>query len=132
MQIGELISRARGAKGLDQKELADLVGVHHKTISKWERGLAHPRGKMAVLEDVLGVRLVNRAPAARQDAKPADLSNPQLVARVMGDLAELTRRLPPEVDVIDAETVLRNGWSATRRSDLAAEDSDRETGAAGK
>lgn len=34
--IGQFISQLRKQKGMTQKELADIVGVSDKTISKWE------------------------------------------------------------------------------------------------
>ena len=38
IQIGTLISRLRREQGLTQKELASLLGVSDKAVSKWERG----------------------------------------------------------------------------------------------
>ncbi|RDU22940.1 helix-turn-helix domain-containing protein [Anaerosacchariphilus polymeriproducens] len=42
MKIGNLIIQCRKEKNLTQKELADLLHVSDKTISKWERGLGCP------------------------------------------------------------------------------------------
>ena len=42
MNIGDKISRERKAKGLSQKELASLLNVSDKLISKWESGRATP------------------------------------------------------------------------------------------
>ena len=36
--IGKFIQEVRKEKGLTQKELADLICVSDKTISKWENG----------------------------------------------------------------------------------------------
>lgn len=37
-----LVSKVRKSMGLTQAQLAQLLGVHHLTISKWERGLLEP------------------------------------------------------------------------------------------
>jgi transcriptional regulator with XRE-family HTH domain len=122
MQMSDLIRQARRTKDLTQEELGELVGVHHKTVGKWERGVAHPRGKLPKLEQVLGVKLVNRPQDVTRVrvADPATLSNAELVSALLGYTAEMARRLPPEPfeGVIDPETILREGWSATRESDL--------------
>ena len=50
------IYNLRTAKGLSQKELADLVGVSDKAVSKWENGKAVPRLKtVEKAAEVLGV-----------------------------------------------------------------------------
>lgn len=41
-KIGQFIARLRRDKSLTQKELATLIGVTDKAISKWERGLGCP------------------------------------------------------------------------------------------
>lgn len=41
-RIGNLISKIRKEKNLTQRELADILGVSHKTISKWECGSGFP------------------------------------------------------------------------------------------
>jgi DNA-binding XRE family transcriptional regulator len=37
--LGKAIARAREDAGLEQEELAEMVGVHGKTISRWERSV---------------------------------------------------------------------------------------------
>ena len=41
-KTGKLIKRLRLEKGLTQKELALMINVSDKAVSKWERGLACP------------------------------------------------------------------------------------------
>lgn len=41
-RIGMLISKCRKEKNLTQKELAILLGVSDKSVSKWERGICLP------------------------------------------------------------------------------------------
>ncbi len=40
--IGETISTLRKEKGLTQKELADMLNITDKAVSKWERDIACP------------------------------------------------------------------------------------------
>ena len=40
IRTGALISALRREHGLTQKELASLLGVSDKAVSKWERGVS--------------------------------------------------------------------------------------------
>lgn len=40
--MGEIISSLRKEKGMTQKDLAELMGVTDKAVSKWERNLSCP------------------------------------------------------------------------------------------
>ena len=39
LQIGNIIARARRARELTQKNLADMLGVSAAAVSKWETGV---------------------------------------------------------------------------------------------
>ena len=55
-KIGSLILRLRKEKNLTQKQLAELIDVSDKTISKWERGLGCPDVSLLNrLSEVLGI-----------------------------------------------------------------------------
>ena len=41
-EVGGLIKKLRTAEGMTQKQLADMLGVSDKAVSKWERGLGCP------------------------------------------------------------------------------------------
>ena len=41
-KLGELIYDLRKEKNMTQKQVADLMNISDKTISKWERGLGYP------------------------------------------------------------------------------------------
>lgn len=41
-KVGALLLRLRKEKGMTQKQIADLMNISDKTISKWERGLGCP------------------------------------------------------------------------------------------
>lgn len=38
---GQTIKNLREKKGLTQKQLADILSVSGKTVSKWETGVSH-------------------------------------------------------------------------------------------
>lgn len=54
---GTQIKDARKAKGLTQKQLAELLGCSHTTVSKYEQGEIEnmPRPRMKLLAEILGV-----------------------------------------------------------------------------
>ena len=43
-----MIRKLRRAKDITQRELAELLGVDRTAISKWEQGVALPRGKTLI------------------------------------------------------------------------------------
>lgn len=54
-KIGDYISTLRKSKNLTQKELADLLGITDKAVSKWERGAGYPDiSLLKPLADLLG------------------------------------------------------------------------------
>ena len=56
--ISRNISRLRRKMGLTQTELADMLYVSNKTVSKWERGAGYPETPQLVrLADLFGVSL---------------------------------------------------------------------------
>lgn len=58
--IGEKISKCRKEKGLTQKELADMLHVTDKTVSKWETGVNFPDiAIMEKLADALDIRVTD-------------------------------------------------------------------------
>ena len=53
---GKLLCDLRKAKGLTQKQVADILGVSPKTVSKWETGHGFPDvSTVSALADILGV-----------------------------------------------------------------------------
>ena len=55
LEVGGRIKRARLAAGLEQKDLAELIGVTDKSISNWEIGLFSPHRSIGALSAALGV-----------------------------------------------------------------------------
>lgn len=57
-KIGQLIYRLRKEKDMTQKQIADLMNISDKTISKWERGLGCPDvSLLPELSQILGVNI---------------------------------------------------------------------------
>ncbi len=53
---GQLLCSLRKSKGLTQKQVADILGVVPKTVSKWETGHGFPDiSAVSALADILGV-----------------------------------------------------------------------------
>lgn len=56
IQTGKFISELRKQKGLTQQQLADMLNLSNKTISKWESGSGCPDiSNLPILADALGV-----------------------------------------------------------------------------
>ena len=47
-KIGAFIAKCRKEKNMTQKELAELIGVSDKSISKWERGINLPDSSLII------------------------------------------------------------------------------------
>lgn len=59
-KVGKLIFSLRKEKDMTQKQVADLLNVSDKTISKWERGLGCPDVSLLnELANVLGINIDN-------------------------------------------------------------------------
>lgn len=83
-KIGKLIAKLRNDKGLTQQDLADLVGVGFRTVSKWERGINLPDiGNINELSKIFGV------------------TNDEILK---GELKEETVEEPIEEEINDKET----------------------------
>ena len=60
IKTGGLIKDIRRQKGYTQKQLADMLGISDKTVSKWERGCGMPDVSLwQDLSEVLGVNIEN-------------------------------------------------------------------------
>lgn len=54
--MGEIISTLRKERGMTQKELADMLSITDKAVSKWERDLACPDTQtIPKLAEILGI-----------------------------------------------------------------------------
>lgn len=65
---GQFITELRKEKGLTQKQLADLLNVTDKAVSKWERGLSFPDISMLEpISQVLDVSVMELLAGKRRD-----------------------------------------------------------------
>jgi len=56
--LGDMIKEARKAKKLTQKQLADMIGAKHSSISDWENNLHRPSiNLIPEIGEVLGVKV---------------------------------------------------------------------------
>ena len=71
IKIGKLIADLRKSKGMTQKNLADMLGVLNKTVSKWECGLGCPDlSYWSDLSAILGVDMVQMMEGEITSNKP--------------------------------------------------------------
>lgn len=54
--MGEIISTLRKEKGMTQKDLADMLNITDKAVSKWERNIAFPdTATIPKVAEILGI-----------------------------------------------------------------------------
>ena len=85
--MGEMISALRKEKGMTQRELAQLLHMTDKAVSKWERGAACPDTQtIPRLAEILGISIEEL-----MTAKPA----PEISRKGAGRLVNLILRAIP-------------------------------------
>ena len=52
-RIGQFIAQLRKEKNMTQKDLAELLHITDKAVSKWERGLSYP--DITLLTSIAGI-----------------------------------------------------------------------------
>ena len=56
IKIGRFIAECRKQKNLSQLQLADMLNITDKAVSKWERGISRPSSSiMLELCEILGI-----------------------------------------------------------------------------
>lgn len=105
MVFAEILKRLRQERNLSQQELADLIGVHVRQISKYEMGTSLPTleriRRMAEVLDVSADELVFGSTKRRKG--PDSIKNPVLAERLRR-LEEMVSRdeLRSVIDLLDA------------------------------
>ena len=83
---GEMISTRRKEKNMTQKDLADLLNITDKAVSKWERNVACPDTqllpKLAEILDVSVEELLSGKPAQPSGHKGAEFIVPLILKAV--------------------------------------------------
>lgn len=91
---GIRIRDARKAKGLTQKQLADLLGCSHTTVSKYEQGEIEnmPQPRMKLLSEILDVSPIVLFDFAEIKKEPA--TEDDELSAVKMQLVEWIRNMP--------------------------------------
>ncbi len=94
IQFGAFVAQLRKEKGLTQKELADLLNVTDKAVSKWETSKGFPDVKLLEpLAQALGVSLVELMRGKRQEAETLTVAEAgAVVSQAMGQSEKTTAR----------------------------------------
>lgn len=123
--LGARIRRARELARLSQEDLAKAVGASVRAISDWENDKHHPRNRLGVLEEVLGVDLGDE-PEEPELPTPEDLDGLREHAReVLGPRAAVA------LDAIDralADELRPNGGRGEGAAGDAAGSARRQAG----
>ena len=94
LQFGAFVAQLRKERGMTQKELADILHVTDKAVSKWETGKGFPDMKLLEpLARALGVSLVElmRGERLESDALPVAEAE-QVVSQAMNRSQQTTAR----------------------------------------
>jgi len=94
IQFGAFVAQLRKERGLTQKELADLLNVTDKAVSKWETGKGFPDVKLLEpLAQALGVSLVELMQGRRQETETLTVAEAgAVVSQAMGQSEKTTAR----------------------------------------
>lgn len=90
--VGQRIREARRGLELTQDDLAEVVGVHKRTIENWERGKTKPFDRIEDLADALGVSilwLLHGIDPATPQPSDAGAALREMVEETQQELAEL-------------------------------------------
>jgi len=98
VDIGQAIRLARQRQHMTQAALARRIGVHPKTVGKWENEGQVPAQHFGALEEVLGIQLINREPLATSPTELSQMTYSELLNLLMRITAELARRGEPASD----------------------------------
>lgn len=95
-KFGAFIAMLRKERGLTQRQLADMLGVTDKAVSKWERGIGFPDIKIIQpLADALGVSVLEIMQSRRAEEQVSAEGACQAVTNVIEEAVhqrEIERR----------------------------------------
>jgi len=98
-KFGAFVAQLRKEKGLMQKELAEMLYVSDKAVSKWERGLSIPDVAILVpLAEILGVTVTELLECRRlpKDAPMDSRQAEEIVKKVIGLSEEEQQKYRPD------------------------------------
>lgn len=120
--VGQRIREARRGLDLTQDDLAEIVGVHKRTIENWERGQTKPFDRIDDLAEGLGVSIVWLLHGIDPSTPPAEGGRTQIL--------EQGRENAERIDAMaEAVAQLREDISAVLRllEDPGTRESDRRS-----
>ena len=90
--IGSFLAALRKAKGLTQRELAEMLNVSDKAVSRWERDESYPDLTMIpVLAEIFGVSCDELLRGARINSEEQQAGQQQKTEKQIGYLVERVR-----------------------------------------
>ena len=94
IQIGKFIQAMRHEQNLTQLQLADLLEISPKTVSKWETGKGLPEvGLMLPLCNALGITVNELLSGQRLDHETYKLKAEENLMKIMNEKQENQRRI---------------------------------------
>lgn len=105
---GQQIRDARERASLTQEQLAQLVGVTHRTVGNWERGASVPRNRLAKVREVL-------PHIDDQDDRNVDLRSAS-DAEVLAEIARRFARTGEDEEHVRSAAITRAGESPAYRA----------------
>ena len=94
IQIGKFIQAMRHEQSLTQLQLADLLQISPKTVSKWETGKGLPEvGLMLPLCNALGITVNELLSGQRLDVETYKLRAEENLMKIMNEKIENQRRI---------------------------------------
>lgn len=89
--FGRFIAEIRKEKGMTQAELAGIIGVTDKAISRWERGAGFPDiNTLEPLAKALNITVIELMHSERSDMKNENLPESQMI-EIMNQAVEMSK-----------------------------------------
>lgn len=115
MPIGDKIRTLRKAKGLNQTELGDRLGVKTNAVSKWECGRVEdiPMSKVKAMAALFGVPISYLIDDDIPDAEPSahDVTDEDIQFALFGGRDEITEKMFDEIKGFAAYLKQREGYN---------------------
>ena len=126
--MGETISSLRKEKGMTQKDLADMLGITDKAVSKWERGVAYPdTATIPAIAEIFEIS-VEELLSAKAAPAPASKKSEEIFALVLKavplamGVAVVVTSVLGELDMTSGMTMLGVGLACVGISQLKKKD----------
>lgn len=92
-KIGTFLKQLRTAEGKTQEQLAEQLGVNHRTVSRWETGRTMPDFALLIeLGRLYGVTVDELLDGARKEAPVLDTGEKTLEKKTVEKIADYTEQ----------------------------------------